>query len=200
MLRFDYSISQAIQNYHIFMIVAAKKMGYNQGHRKTEGGHAVMEGVVVGETQVSFQVSGAHIPPRHTLEQLVRRAQAQSGQKPWEAMEISCFAGAGQVLVLARPGPEPIQVFFFPDLDSLVAGALCSRTGKSQLYCLEDGFGLAVEKKNIVPALFEFGDPLDVGPEWLCHAREQGQCLLEEEAIGKIKGYFTTGSNDCEIR
>ena len=146
--------------------------------------------VQASDTAVSIWVSREQAPAGQALRRLVRRALAERGLAPWDAVEMECFAAGEDALIIARPVRNGRPAFYFEQLEPLLAGALRCADGPSALYTYAGGYLLAVDKRAAGPALYEFGRARYVRPEWECHAAEQGGCLIPDNAIATLRRYF----------
>jgi hypothetical protein len=159
-----------------------------------------MRQVEVGKNMVSLRFSGEPVPQGQALQRLIYEALRQAGEEPWEELEMDCFSAGAESVVLARPGQPYRRCFFFPDWESLLGVASGCPAGESYLYQAEGGYVLAVARRAMGLSLYEFGQRLARGALWECHAQEQGQCLMEKNAIEMLHRAVPTGSNDCEIQ
>lgn len=150
-----------------------------------------MKTVQVTPTAVSIWISRERAPDRAQMLELIRQALAERGLAPWEETEAECFAAGEDTLVIARPGHPRRAAFHFGDLEALLAGALSCADGDSSLYIGPDGYVLTLAHEAAAPMLSEFGEPFPATPEWEVHAREQGLCLLRENAIADLRRYFS---------
>ena len=123
---------------------------------------------------------------------LVRRAQQEAGLTPWTEMEADCFQAGDQLLILARPTPPKPHAFYFPDLEALLQAAASCPPAESALYSMKDGYLLVFPQKAEFLPLYEFGRECSLHPDWEAHAREQGQCLLQENAIDNLLLVYST--------
>lgn len=152
-----------------------------------------MRKVEVGQRVVTIRMSEDEMPSeRAGISRLVRRALAEQGMEPWEAVEAECFSACGEVLVMARPGTAHPTGVFFAELELLLAAAAACGTGESALYGTEEGYLLVLPPESVCLPLYEYGEERLLHPDWLCHAREQGLCLLEEDAIAQLVRIFST--------
>jgi hypothetical protein len=158
-----------------------------------------VERVEVEDSLVTIWISGQAPPTRPQVQTLVNQALTQHGKCPWPSVEIDFFTAGQETLVLAHPGDVERQGFFFSGLEELLSGALPCPVGESFLYGTEKGYVLTVTPALAGPSLYEFGQSLSVSALWETHAQEQGQCLLNGQAIENLHRYFSTGSNDCEM-
>ena len=151
-----------------------------------------MRKIEVSENAVALRLEAGELPPdRAGLLQLVRRALAEAGVEPWPSVTAECFAAGTEALVLARPGPSRLQGIYFEDFERLLRAAAAVKTGESALYEVGRGYMLVLPPGKLHPALYEYGEERFVHPDWLCHAREQGACLLEREAIHRLARVFS---------
>lgn len=152
-----------------------------------------MRKVEVGQKAVTIRMSENEMPPeRADISRLVRRALAEQGMEPWEAVEAECFAAGGEVLVMARPGTAHPKGLVFAALELLLSAAAVCGTGDGELYRMEEGYLLVLPPESVHPVLYEYGEERPVHPDWTCHAREQGLCLLEENAVAQLVRIFST--------
>jgi hypothetical protein len=148
-----------------------------------------------------MRFSGEAVPDRKALAELAACALVERGGVPWPETELDYFSVSGESLVIARPGPSQPHGFFFPSLECLLGGALGCGDGESGLYWADGGYVLTVGSSVLCSALYEFGQlQAGRGPLWQLHAQEQGQCILQKNAISELRRCFATGTNDCEIR
>lgn len=150
-----------------------------------------MRAVQVAENAVSIWFSREDIPNRRQMLTLVRRMLEQKGFAPWPETEAECFTAGEDALVIARPGRGGRRAFFFGDLEALLGGALCCADGDSALYFAEEGYILTVVPENIRSGLYEFGEDCPLPLHWEEHAKEQGQCLLPEDATAALRRHFS---------
>ncbi len=150
-----------------------------------------MRTVQATETAVSIWITREQAPSRAQMLELIRQALAERGLAPWEETEAECFAAGEDTLVIARPGHPRRAGYFFGDLEALLAGAFSCADGPSALYNAGDGYVLTVEPEAAGPALAEYGDTFPVTAEWEVHAREQGMCLMGENAIACLRRHFS---------
>ena len=126
-----------------------------------------MRTVQAAATAVSIWFSGEDAPDRAGLLALVRQALADRGLAPWPDVEAECFSAGGDALIIARPAGRRRQVFAFPELESLLAGALACPDGPSSLYDAgADGYILTAAPETVSPALWEWGTPAGVTADW----------------------------------
>lgn len=151
-----------------------------------------MRAVQVAENAVSIWFSGEEMPSRRQVMTLVRRMLEQEGFAPWPETEAECFAAGKDALVIARPGRGHRRAFFFEDLEALLGGASCCEGGGSALYFAEGGYILTLDPEDVRPGLYEFGRDCPLPPDWEAHAREQGLCLLPEDAAASLGRHFAT--------
>ena len=150
-----------------------------------------MKTVQATDTAVSIWVSREAPPSREQMLRLVRQALAERGLAPWRETEAECFAAGEDMLIIARPARRKRRWFWFPDLETLLGGALRCPAAASALYAAEEGYVLALEPEGGCGALYEFGEPYEAGPLWEAHAREQGMCLIGEDAVAALSRYFS---------
>ena len=155
-----------------------------------QGGRYTMRTVQATETAVSIWITEEAAPTKAQMLDLVRQALAERGLAPWAETEAECFAAGADTLVIARPGHRR-AAFYFGDLEALLAGALRCADGESSLYKMGDGYVLTTGAETVCPALLEFGDTYTAAPDWECHAREQGMCLLRDRAVADLRRYFS---------
>ncbi|MCC8357118.1 MAG: adaptor protein MecA [Oscillospiraceae bacterium] len=149
-----------------------------------------MRTVQATENAVSIWFSQEEAPPQQQVLRLVRSALEERGLAPWPETEAECFAAGADTLVIARPAAHSAG-FYFEDLESLLAGALACPDGESDLYAVPDGYILTAAADVAVPALYEFGTPRRVLPDWAAHAAEQGQRLAASDAIATLRYWFS---------
>ena len=140
---------------------------------------------------VSLWVSREAPPTRERMLCLVRQALAERGLPPWAETEAECFAAGEDTLIIARPVRPRRRAFYFSDLEALLGGALRCPPGESALYTPGEGYILTVAPEAAALALREFGETYEAGPLWEEHAREQGMCLIREDAIAVLSRYFS---------
>ena len=140
---------------------------------------------------VSLWVSREAPPSRERMLCLVRQALAERGLAPWPETEAECFAAGEDTLIIARPVRPGRRAFIFPDLEALLGGALRCPPGESALYTVGEGYILTVAPEAAAPALYEFGESCGAGPLWEAHAREQGMCLIREDAVAVLCRHFS---------
>ena len=140
---------------------------------------------------VSLWVSREAPPSRERMLCLVRQALAEQGLAPWAETEAECFAAGEDTLIIARPVRPSRRAFYFSDLETLLGGALRCPPGESSLYTSGEGYILTVAPEAAVPALREFGESCEAGPLWEVHAREQGMCLIRENAVAVLRRHFS---------
>ena len=150
-----------------------------------------MKTVQATDTAVSIWISREEPPSRAQMLRLVRQALADRGLAPWPETEAECFAAGQDTLVIARPGHPRRAAFYFGDLEDLLGGAFSCPAGDSALYAVGEGYVLAVAPEAAGPGLYEYGRPYEAGPLWEVHAREQGMCLIREDAAAVLSRYFS---------
>ncbi len=152
-----------------------------------------MRAVQVAENAVSIWFSREDIPDRRQMLTLVRRMLEREGYAPWAETEAECFTAGEDALVIARPGRAGRRAFFFEDLEALLGGASCCAGGDgSALYLSGGGYILTLAPEQVRPGLYEFGADCALPAQWEEHAREQGLCLLPENAAADLRRYFLT--------
>lgn len=125
--------------------------------------------------------------------QLVRNALKEKGVAPWIEMEIELFSCAQSLLIMARRARRRTYRFVFRDSEALlsaVAGSADEISSRLTLY--EDTFYLDIEEteEKIPSALFEFGDPAPLDPDFSAHIAEHGKQLIDHFAISTLKEKF----------
>lgn len=148
--------------------------------------------VEAGETAVTIWLSRECMPSgEREVARLVHRILAERGLEPWPAVAAECFSAGEEMLILARPGIPRPRGYLFPDLESVLEAAFACGGGESELYRAEGGYLLVVPEPAL-PALCEYAQEWPLHPDWTAHAREQGLCLLEKDAIGQLVRIFST--------
>lgn len=152
-----------------------------------------MELMDAKDDRVSLWFSGCtgQTGPGETA-RLVRRAQTEAGLPPWTEMEADCFQAGDQLLILARPAPPRPHGFYFPDLETLLQAMCAFPPTESSLYSMKDGYLLVFPRPEERLPLYEFGREYPLHPDWEAHAREQGQCLLEGNAMVDLLLVYST--------
>ena len=153
-------------------------------------GEIAMRSIQTEGKTVTIRLSGEPVPGRGEVLRLVRQALAENGFAPWEETKAECFSAGEETLVIARPGEAKRRLFFFPELESLLAGAACVPADDGAVYAAEDGYILALPSGAVCPALYEFGRELRLSPLWEHHAREMGLCVLPERAPAVLRESF----------
>ena len=166
-------------------------MDYNRFKKPCTWEGIGMKTVQATDTAVSIWVSREAPPSREQMLRLVRQALAEEGLAPWGSTEAECFAAGEETLIIARPARPKRCAFYFSDLEALLGGALRCPPAESALYAAGEGYILAVEPEGVTAALYEFGEPREAGPLWEAHAREQGMCLIREDAVAALSRYFS---------
>lgn len=149
-----------------------------------------MRSIQAEEKAVTIRLSGEPAPEREEVLRMVRQALEESGYAPWSETEAECYAAGEEILVIARPGEEKRKAFFFPELETLLAGAAGLSGEDGAVYAAEDGYILLLPPESVRPALYEFGRELRLPRLWECHAREQGRCVLAERAAAVLRKMF----------
>lgn len=147
---------------------------------------------------VSLRISRSELHGRETLSPeearaAVARALADCGQPPWERMEISCFPGETEVLVIARPvSPAPCRFRFrrFSHLAAAIA-YLPAETVSDAVY-IGGGYELLLylAESALPNAVFEFGEARPCSPELASHLIEQGELIAEKDAVAVLRRHF----------
>lgn len=150
-----------------------------------------MKMVQAADTAVSIWITREEVPTGKALLTLIRQALAERGLTPWPSAEIECFAAGEDTLVIARPAHARRPAFYFPELETLLSGALCVAEEEGTLYGAGEGYLLALRPEAVVPALYEYGAASSVTAGWEVHAREQGRCLIEQHAAGVLRRHFS---------
>lgn len=154
------------------------------------GGDAGMRTVSAWEKAAAIWVAGEAVPDRRALLTMVNEALSRAGCPPWSGLEAECFAAGEDALVLARPA-RTRRAFFFPELESLLAGALAGPDAESSLFAAAGGYLLMLEADAPWPGLYEWGEERDLPPGWEDHGREQGLCLAEGTACADLRRFFS---------
>ena len=149
-----------------------------------------MRSIRTEENAVAIWLSGEPVPARGEVLRLVRQSLEESGYTPWQETEAECFAAGEEVLVIARPGEACRRAFFFPDLETLLAAAVCLPGEEGAVYAAEGGYILTLPAEGVCPALYEFGRELRLPPLWEDHAREMEQCLITAGAAAVLRETF----------
>ena len=122
---------------------------------------------------------------------LVRQAQRVRGLPVWKSMDTRMFVSGVQALLLAWP--TEVQLFSFPDFETLLHGALhCPEEPPSALLCLRGTWYLLL---RCVPghtpgAMYEFGTPEEADEGMLIHLREHGEVPIPADAISRLHTLF----------
>ena len=159
-----------------------------------DGRNGVLRSIRTEENAVVIRLSGEPVPGRGELLRLVRRSLENSGYAPWPETEAECFAAGEEVLVIARPGGPGMGAFFFPDLETLLAGAACLTGEDGAVYAAEGGYILTLPAGGVRPALYEFGRELRLPPLWEYRAREMERCLIPAHAPRVLRETFRQDS------
>ena len=143
---------------------------------------------------ISLWLCGGENPPTTPQDtaRLIRHARTEAGLSPWEETEADCFQAGDQLLILARPAPPKPHGFYFPDLESLLGAIFSCPPRDSALYSMKDGYLLVFPRMPECLPLYEFGTELPIHPFWEIHAREQGQCILPQNAMANLLPVFST--------
>ena len=149
-----------------------------------------MRTVQATDRLVSIWIDREEAPTREQMLCLVRQALADRGLTPWPQTEAECFAVGEETLLIARPGPGRRLAFYFGDLEALLEAARALPDGESSLYTYGDGYVLALPAEAGRTALWEYGRALEPGGEWELHVREQGGCLLDGDALDRLRRAF----------
>lgn len=136
---------------------------------------------------VRLRISRSELCGRRTLtdEQArlaVSEALEESGEPPWEQMEVTVFPGIGEVLVIARRvRQEPLRFRFRRFSELAAALDYLPAQARADIYALPDGFELLLRCAGQPPnAFFEFGEALPCPPEIAAHLTEQGERIAED--------------------
>lgn len=123
---------------------------------------------------------------------LIRHAREEAGLPPWEETEADCFQSGNQLLILARPVSARPHGFYFPDLESLLGAVFACPPRDSALYSMREGFLLVFPQIPDFLPLHEFGSDFPLHPLWEIHAREQGLCILPQNAMANLLLVYST--------
>ncbi len=151
-----------------------------------------MKTVHAGERSVSIWFSGEEAPRRRKALAMVRSALEERGIPPWDRTRVEVFSVGKDTLLLARPEARERTAFFFPELESLLAGTEGCAGGESSLYWDGRSYILILDPAAECPGLYEFGARGTIPPGWESHAREQGLCLMEGAALADLRRHFAT--------
>lgn len=134
--------------------------------------------------------------PQEAYALLAQVLQEQSCD-PWQKAEIEVYPGCDSILLFARRPSEKMRHFFFDDFEDLITlAALLPTTPDACLNRVEGGYllSLSLFSEEAPPAiLFEFAqERATSGPYLVAHLKEQGACLIAQDAIGQLKTYFSS--------
>ena len=149
-----------------------------------------MRTIRVEPETVTIWISGEELPEREEVLALVRRSLAEEGFDPWEQTEAECFEAGRELLVIARPAPARQAAFFLPSVESLVAFAEAAPEAEGSVYAARRGYIWTMPPSSVRPGMYDFAEPQTLHPMWEVHAREQGRCIIPENAGQVLRQSF----------
>lgn len=126
---------------------------------------------------------------------LVTTAFLEAGISLDGNMEIEAYSNAEGILVFARVIPSCPIFCTFDRLENLLSAVsqVTYAPPNSKLLCLGDTYYLTLSGKarELAPLFREFGEIESLPPDFVLHLEEHGNCIIGNNAIGKLLKYFT---------
>ena len=153
-----------------------------------------MQRIAVSSDSVAIWMTGERLSGREAVTRLVRSILLKNNLPLWPRVEAECYQCGEDTLILARPAAVPPMGFFFEELEDLLPAVFSCEDSESSLYRLEPGYLLVVPAEQVPLPLHEYSNGYPLTPLWSVHGKEQGMCLMDGNAIGDLKCFFSTFS------
>jgi len=125
---------------------------------------------------------------------ILKEALGERCTEEWRNVFLELFAGTNSLLLVARAHSGDPYYFEFRDIEELIsAAALCPEDIISFLLFCEDSYYLIVypwDRETPPNILFEYGQELNLHPNYALYLTEHGKMLLGPSAIDELKRQF----------
>ena len=152
----------------------------------------------INSRSFSIYISGDELTKRHITPDSVTCSEARDILRfalgdDFGTARMDLFPGRDEMLIFVRKNIERPALFRFYDFEDLAAAvSQCSPDDPAELIYCDDSYILVLWSWDGVPcAPVEFGDPLDVHPDYLLHLREHGRVIFDDYAVAGLREIFS---------